>query len=174
MTPCERLSERMPVVAAGADWTPDEAAHLASCPDCAAEWRVVKAAAGVGGQLPAVDPARISARVRARLAAEPANESTVIPIRSARRGRWLMGLAAAAVLVLAVRAVVRPPAPVDPGLAAPTGTVLSELEELSSNELESVLGDWDEEQVGTPAAGVPGLSDLSADELERVLRSWET
>jgi hypothetical protein len=49
MTLSLHLSDRMPEVALGRrGWTVEEAAHLASCPECGAEWRVVLAGSGVG------------------------------------------------------------------------------------------------------------------------------
>ena len=47
MSYCERLSDRMPDVALlRAAWSAEEAAHLASCADCRAEWDLVLAALG--------------------------------------------------------------------------------------------------------------------------------
>ena len=45
MSMCERMSELMPAVAAGrSEWAGEEAAHLESCTDCAAEWALVRTA----------------------------------------------------------------------------------------------------------------------------------
>jgi len=173
MTMCDRLSERMVAVARGeSSWTEEEAAHVASCRDCGSEWRVVSAAAAVGARLPELNIARISARVRERLA-EPAT-SIESGLRARGRGRWTnwaIGLAAAAMLVLAVRLTRKPPTPVPP-IAVESALVLSELDELSASELEEVLTELDGSG-GVPGADGSGLGDLTADELERVLRSWE-
>ncbi|MEZ4455481.1 MAG: hypothetical protein R2882_02865 [Gemmatimonadales bacterium] len=162
MTPCESLSERMPVLARGADWTPAEREHLAACADCAVEWRLVSAAAHLGGGV-RIDAHRVAGAVRARLAVEPR------PTRNpwVRRAAWVTGLAAAAALFFAVRTVVRPEA------AVPAATmVLSELDGLNEQELETLLDDWSDE-TAKPSAAVSGMGDLTADELERLLSGWE-
>lgn len=168
MTDCLDLSDRMPAVAAGrAEWSPAEAAHLAACADCTAEWRLMAAARGLGATARRVDPADVTARVVARLAA-PA-PTRVLPFRLPRGG-WVVGLAAAAAVVLAV---VVPRRPSVPGpAAAVAGQALPELDDLSTAELEAIL----REVEGPPTADVvepSGMGDLNAGELERVLRSWE-
>ncbi len=62
MTHCEKLTDRMFLVAqGGSDWSAEEAAHLASCADCGAEWRLVQAAQGLGALAASrIDPARVS------------------------------------------------------------------------------------------------------------------
>jgi len=91
MSDCERLSDRMPEVALlRAAWSAEEAAHLASCADCRAEWDLVLAAHRLEASAPSVDPATMAAAVQHRLASERMAD---------RRGRWgwaLGGLAAAA------------------------------------------------------------------------------
>lgn len=167
MTICERLSDRMPMVASGAaQWAAEERDHLATCPECAAEWRLIGAASRLGATAPPIDAARVAAAVRARLAAEPRG-ATVIPIARPRQS-WLWGLAAAAVVVLAVSLARRPSSP-GIGGGAP-GQVLSELDELSAAELETVLAELSE-----PTGVADGsMGDLSTDELQRVLRDWES
>lgn len=166
MSPCEELTDRMPLVAHGrASWSPEEVAHLAHCADCAAEWTVVRAARGLGSVAAArVNPARVSAAVLARLAGER------------RRRRWLrggglVGLAAAAALtIIVVRGPDRGPELAAAGLYVP----LAELEALDEGELEQVLETLDAPltEAGSPAAPA-GLGDLDDDQLERVLRSLE-
>ena len=55
---CERLSDRMPEVARGAGaWDESDRRHLAGCPDCQAEWRLVTLSLGLGQSVArAVDP----------------------------------------------------------------------------------------------------------------------
>jgi hypothetical protein len=166
VTMCERLSDRMPAVAAGlVAWAADERAHLVECVDCASEWRLVEATGLLG--VPPIDPARVSAAVRARLAAEPRG-AAVIPISRPKR-TWIWGVAAAAVLVLAVS--LNRSGPTSPsGVVAAPGPVLTELDELTATELETVLAELEE------PAGVAddGTGDLSTDELQQVLQEWES
>jgi hypothetical protein len=98
MTVCTHLSDRMPDVALGrVQWTADDERHLAGCADCRAEWAIVSAASRLGATLPAVDPARTTARALERIRHERAHAR----IR-ARQVAVLAGLAAAAVLALAL------------------------------------------------------------------------
>ena len=167
---CERVSDRMPVVAAGGQWTADEAAHLASCPDCATEWQLVQAARRLGQRL-ALDPDRIAERVRTRLETQPA----VVQIRRSRALRWAAGLAAAAVLFLAVRiGVVERPMETSASDSVPVELVLTELDDLTSSELDSVFVELETDEIPVPALGISGFNDLTPEELERVLRDWES
>ena len=71
MSDCERLSDRMPEVAMQqAAWTAEEAAHLASCADCRAEWDLVLAARRLESSAPSVDPTAVAAAVQRRLATD--------------------------------------------------------------------------------------------------------
>jgi hypothetical protein len=179
MIECTRLSDRMiEVLHRGKPWTAEESAHLAACPDCAAEWLVVSRTAALGAAVPAVDSAAVATRVRSRLAAARPSEP-----RPLRRGKrfvgWGIGLAAAAAVLLAVIRGRHPDRRPAAGLTAtvtatPNATatepLLTELDELSAPELEVVLKDW---QTDSSASVGTGLGDLTPDELERVLRSWE-
>ncbi len=166
---CERLSDRMAEVAAGGTgWTAEEAGHVAGCVDCAAEWRLHRAAAHLGGRLPALDPARIATRVHRELAE---SRPDVLPLTRRRPVRWALGLAAAAAVVLAVR-LVGPSRGPEPAAAVVPGVVLSELDDLTGQELASVLEVVEGDRPG-PSIVEPGLGDLTADELERLLRNWE-
>jgi hypothetical protein len=98
MTPGTHLSDRMPEVALGrARWTPEDERHLAGCEDCQAEWALVVAGSGLGARLPAIDPERVAARATERLRSERARAKV-----RARRVTALLGLAAAAMVALAV------------------------------------------------------------------------
>ena len=104
MIACEWLCERMAEVAHGqSGWTLEESAHLASCAECAAEWDLVAAGHRLGRDLEGrLDTAAIANRVVDRLAA------------ARRVDRWrrtglLVGLAAAAALVIAVWPARHPP-----------------------------------------------------------------
>jgi len=171
MTDCEAIQDRIPLVANGlAEWGAAEAAHLAACAACGAEWRIVAAARRLGdAAAQRIDPDRVHRAVLLRLASER---------RAARwrRGGWLAGLAAAAVLVLMVRVGSRQ-ASAGPD-TTPSATVvlhvpLAELEALNAEELESVLDGLDEPLGAGAAPDAPRLGDLDDHQLERVLRSLE-
>ncbi len=175
MTACEQLSERMPMVAARrGEWTIDEAAHLASCPDCTAEWRLVGRVRRLGDGLPPVDPASIALRVRERMTAAGAS-TQVIPIRSPRRTvYWGLAIAAAAVLAVALPRwrSVDPANPTADRTTVVAGQVLSELDDLSAQELAALLREFPSAP-GVEKSEPGGTEDLNLEELERVLRSWE-
>jgi hypothetical protein len=98
MTPCTQLSDRMPEVALGrARWTPDDERHLAGCEDCRAEWALVIAASRLGAKLPPIDAERVTAGAMERIGRERAQARV-----NARRGAAVGGLAAAAMVALAV------------------------------------------------------------------------
>ncbi len=167
MITCEMMTDRMPEVAAGASaWSPDERAHLQGCEHCTAEWRLVRIARHL--RTPVVE----------RFDAEAVSRGVLTRLRDARRrrwrmtGGWLVGLAAAAAVVLMVRTGQ------EPTVTRPeqeTGFVLpqAELERLDEAQLEQVL-----DLLGGPlgeGAGDPGpsMDDLNDQQLERVLRSLE-
>jgi hypothetical protein len=141
-------------------WTGPEAAHLAACLDCAAEWRLTARAAdaGIGVQ---VDPDRLAEAVLARLAAPPPRRPSF---------GWVVGLAAAAIVILALQA--RPGQPSVPA-PAPAATVLSELDDLTHDELLTVLDALDPLPDDATVPVATPLGDLTPGELERVLRSLE-
>lgn len=167
MTICDALSERMPEVARGeAHWDAAALAHLAACRECAAEWRVVSAAVALGRAAPLIDPEEVGRVVLRRLAASGG--------RRRRARRWLgalVGLAAAAAIVLVLRS---PAAPVEgrPDVP-PTPVFLPELDSLSALQLESVLGSIDRPLGTVRTLDAPGLSGLSDDQLADVLQSME-
>jgi hypothetical protein len=80
-----------------ARWTPEEERHLAGCADCQAEWAIVAAASRLGARLPAVDGDRVAEGALERIRRERA----ATKVRT-RRVAALAGLAAAAVVALAV------------------------------------------------------------------------
>ncbi|MGH7561279.1 MAG: hypothetical protein ACRENB_09685 [Gemmatimonadales bacterium] len=169
MTPCGTLSERMVDAAHGRyRWTPEESAHLAECAECGLEWRLVRGAIDLG-RSDAVDVERVAGAVLRRMNQSPPAPVTVIR----RRALWLAALPVAAALALVVgRNAVGPgPDRSVPGLAQPAA-VLTELDDLSSTELQTVLDALDP-TVNTVGAESGRLGDLNAQELERILRSLE-
>lgn len=176
MTSCERLIDRMPAAARGASrWSPEEEAHLAECAGCRAEWDLVSAAARLGRDLePALDAHHVSQRVLGRLRDLRARD------RERRRGWSLVGLAAAAAVLLAVWTgrPGRPPGagsgPAAPAEVGEASIPLPELESLGAPELEAVLDHLDATVAASPTSGGPaGLGDLDAFELQQILDSLE-
>ncbi len=184
MTPCQQIAERMPAIAHGrGEWGPAEAIHLESCPACRAEWALVRTARSLGASVAAgLDTGRTAEAVRQRLAAAPPHARVPALVR---KRRWLVGLAAAAALVLAVRyswphadrAASRAEV-VFPASKATASVIVSsalpELDNLTATELEAVL-----ESLSLPAEALPhvetgSLDDLQPQELERVLRVLES
>jgi predicted anti-sigma-YlaC factor YlaD len=153
----------------GASWTRDEESHLATCADCRAEWGLLQATARLGSQLAPPDVQGLAGAVRERLREAPA--VVVLPLRARRRWeRWTLGLVAAATILFAVGLGVSRWGVRD---EVTQGVVLGELEDLSTSELETVLGDLDQPSDVVMPAGPVGLSDLTVDELEQILASWE-
>jgi hypothetical protein len=114
---------------------------------------------GIGVQF---DPDRLAEAVLARLAAQPARRSSF---------GWVVGLAAAAAIVIfALQG--RPGQPTVPA-PVPAATVLSELDDLTHEELLTVLDALDPlpDEATVPVA--TPLGDLTPGELERVLRAME-
>ncbi len=169
MITCEQLSDRMPAVQAGRDpWSPGEAAHLASCPACAEEWRLVQAAASIGAGRPAPATDHLASSVLARVRADAARAR-----RQARIIGGLAGLAAAAALALVV---VRPwsAGPASPVAAAPVvfALPLAELEDATDDELRAVLATFDP-AIGDAQSLGEDLRSLDGDDVQRALRAWE-
>lgn len=161
MSDSEHLTERVVEVAHGrSSWTDPEAAHLRACAECAAEWRLTARASEVGMGVH-VDVERLADAVTARLAVHSARPAS-------RALRWVVGLAAAAAIV--IFALQRGPG--SPTSPAPPSTVLSELDDLTHEELLTVLDALElPDEAGAPEAA--SLGDLTPGELERVLRSME-
>ena len=168
MTPCERLSDRMPAAAGGEPWTAEETAHLAACADCAAEWALVAGVRTLGvGAGAALNAHHVTERVLGRLRAERA------ATRARRRGFALAGLAAAAALALAVWSGGAPSAPASAAGVAAADLSLAELDSLRAPELEALLRSLElADETGIDA--VPAVPSLLEDsELDGVLEALE-
>ncbi|HEY7505510.1 MAG TPA: hypothetical protein VH700_15530 [Gemmatimonadales bacterium] len=169
MSDCERLSDRMPEVARQrAAWTAEEAAHLASCADCRAEWELVLAARRLEARGPTVDPTAIAAAVQRRLATERT---------AGRRNRWFWATGAAAAAAAIAFAVTREPAArpdVAPVVAVEADPLvpLPELEGLETAQLDTLLQALDGPFAGASAADSASVDDSDA-ELDQLLATWE-
>ncbi len=167
MSECGRLSDRMiEVLHLRSNWAAGEVTHLAGCPDCRAEWRVLEAARGLGAAVAnRVDPERLGPRVLAGVAAAR---------RRARwlRAGWLGGLAAAAAVTLLLWSPwgnrTRRTTP-ERELLVP----LAELEGLTTQQLEGLLDQFAAPLGSAAASDAPGLGDLGDEELEQVLNTLE-
>jgi predicted anti-sigma-YlaC factor YlaD len=180
MTECERMSDRMPLVARGAaTWSGAEAAHLAECEACAAEWRLVGAALGLGAGIALREsPDAMAAALLGRLRAVEAED------RRRRRAMAAVswgGLALAASLLLALllrSPGASPAAATDSVEVAVSGTApfavsLPELEDADAEELQAVLDAFDAPLGESAPLDRGGMADVEADDLRRVLRAWE-
>jgi hypothetical protein len=178
MMDCARLSDRMPEVALGrAQWTLEEAAHLADCSDCQQEWKLVSLASALGREVQVPDADAIASTVLRRVATERR--------RATDWRRWsAAGLAAAAAITLAVWYGNSPPGPnrtrpeglpiaaapaARPELAIP----IPELDQLQEPELDSLLQTISPPLTGGSTLEEPSMSDLNDQELEEVLSTWE-
>jgi hypothetical protein len=167
---CEELSDRMPAVAGGAaTWSQEEVEHLRTCADCRAEWAVVSAGRVVGAQA-SIDADSLAERVLQRLRTEPV-------VRRFPRQRWLVGLAAAAIIAIVLLPAKLPRSPAAPpsgGPAAPPLAVdVPGLDGLATGELADVLESLETSWTETSTSDAPSLEDLDPRELERMERSWE-
>lgn len=174
---CGTLTDRMPLVAHGAaEWSAAELAHLGSCADCAAEWNLIRTTARLGDRTAArLDTARLAAAVLGEVKQRKQRDRW-------RRGSWMVGLAAAAAIVLVVT-LQGPPARPDLASAVDSGTgqavevglhlPLAELESLDQGQLESVLEGLDAPVSEVDPGPAPSFGDLNDSQLERVLRSLE-
>jgi hypothetical protein len=165
MTSCEEMLERMPAIALGeGQWTEEEATHLAGCPSCQAEWSLIRSAATVGSQAPALDLDKTSAAVVQRLRVERREKRF-------RRAGLLTGLAAAAAVALVVWS--RVPHRAERTVPEAFRIPVAELDSLDNGELQSVLQDLDAPLGTGTLNNTPGLGDLDDVQLERLLRSLE-
>lgn len=167
MPECTHLSDRMPGAAAGGGpWSAADLAHLEECPDCAAEWALVRAGAALGRAAgPALDAGRLAGAVLGRLRAERDARR-----RSRRDASWAALLAAAAIALTVWTG--------RPERRAPTGAapiesaaLVPELDSLDAVELKDVLDSFDAPLSERVIPVSPTLGDLSDQELERVLRA---
>lgn len=162
MTNVSHLSERIPAVAHGRTaWTEAERRHLAECAECAAEWELVRTAAGLGLE------------VEHTLASEPLAERVLEGLRRpqvSRRPRvrrlvWAAPAVAAAVLMLVFRS--GPTPETDPAALS----LLPEIAWLETDDLQALLdilpagNGW--------SYDMQSLEDLTEEELEGILRSME-
>ncbi|HKT61930.1 MAG TPA: hypothetical protein VJQ46_17900 [Gemmatimonadales bacterium] len=164
----------MPDVALGrARWRPEDERHLAACADCRAEWALVAAASRLGERLPAIDPERVAAlsAERARRARATANVKT-------RRIVVMAGLAAAAIVILAVWAN-RGGRVTQPGgstMPAPTPIATTPAESLPDTQVQSSpQPSVAQAPPGAPTLDlpIPGLDSLPAEALDSILRTLD-
>jgi hypothetical protein len=152
------------------EWTPEEAAHLAGCAECLAEWQLVLAARGLDEGAPTVsDPSALPAALRRRLA-----EDRIARAR-ARRAWSFAGAAVAAAAILAV-VTGRDPGPAEtaPAVAEAGALVpLPELEGLEAAQLDTLLQSLDRPVAGTSTLDASTLGEYEDGELEQVFASWE-
>jgi hypothetical protein len=131
------------------------------------EVQLIEMAARLGAaEAEQLDGERISQAVLARLASEPVRAST--PVRWIARP-VLAVLAAAALILLAVRLTSSPSSPTPPTSLS----VLHELDELNASELESLLETLPLSAAATVHPEPAAYDDLDATSLERLLRSLE-
>jgi hypothetical protein len=170
MIDCAAMQDRMPDVALVAvAWTDAEAAHLATCADCALEWRIVRAGAGLHADT-VVSADRIADAVLTRLRATPPEP------RAIRRIPWrgtVVGVIAAAASVILVLGAPRLRAPGASGMSdSATLAVLPELQGLDDGQLETVLKGLDAGPIDAVVPGqMPHLEDLTDAQLEQLLRT---
>jgi hypothetical protein len=176
---CEALSDRMPSIAKGqTEWDAEEAAHLATCGDCQAEWELIAPIARAAAQqpMPVMDLDRVAAKLTAQL--DGKGKVLAFPA-SSRWMRPLAGLAAAAAVILSFT-FLRPDSPagdVAQGVPTRAPTAIPELDALLEAELEVVLASLtpDETDEGVlSGGGIPRLGDLTDEELEMLLEPTET
>jgi hypothetical protein len=171
MTPGAHLSDRMPEVALGrARWTPEDERHLAGCEDCQAEWAIIVAAGRLGARLPRIDAERVAARALERIRHERAH-----PRVRASRTAALAGLAAAAVVALAVWGNRGGPStrPGGAGLPAPAPMAASPSESLAAQpnpEPSVAQGPAAAPSIDLP---MPELDSLPAEALDSILRALD-
>ena len=167
MIDCAAMRDRMPEAARGTvSWTGAEVAHLATCADCALEWRIVRAGAQLhAGTAVAAD--RVAAAVMARLRATPAERSVIrrLPWRGSVIG--LLAAAASVVLILSAPRLQRPRAS---DTATPLA-ILPELQALDDGQLRSVLQSLGSTAADATPGVVPHLEDLTDSELQLLLHS---
>jgi hypothetical protein len=172
MNDCDRLSDRMPDVAHHhAEWTPEEAAHLAGCADCLAEWELLLAARALDESAPTVsDTSALAATLQQRLAEDRARRI------HARRAWSFAAAAAAAAAILAAVVTQRDggSAPGDRAVAGAEALVpLPELDGLGTAQLDTLLQTLDRPFAGTSTLDASTLGESEDGELEQVFATWE-
>jgi hypothetical protein len=171
MNDCERLSDRMPEVALHRGvWTAEEAAHLATCAECRAEWELIQAARDLDARAPTIaDPSALAADVLSRLAAERAK------LVRARRAWSFAGLAAAAAIAVAVLAGRQVETTQGPQVVAEGEPLvpLPELDGLETAQLDTLLQSLDRPVAGGSTLDASTLGEYEDGELEQVFATWE-
>jgi len=172
MNGCDRLSDRMPeVLLHRSAWSPEEAAHLAGCAECRAEWKLVQAARALDEGAPTVsDPSALAAALGRRLAEDRAVRARV------RRGWAFAGAAAVAAGLLVAVMTGREPdtAGVSPAATRAEALVpLPELEGLETAQLDTLLRSIDRPFAGTSSLEASTLGEYDDGELEQVFATWE-
>ncbi|HEX5631603.1 MAG TPA: hypothetical protein VFX50_00175 [Gemmatimonadales bacterium] len=179
MSDCDRLSERMPLVAAGSEeWSAAESAHLATCAACRDEWKLLVATRGLGSEVvlrasPDVMAATLLARLR-QVEQEDRRRR-----RALAAGTW-GGLALVATTLLVV--MLRAPEPTTAAggdsvqvavAAAPFEIGLPELDGAEREELQAVLDALDAPLAESTTLDGGATDGVETEDLERVLRAWE-
>jgi hypothetical protein len=171
MNDCERLSDRMPEVALhGGAWIAEEAAHLATCAECRAEWALIQEARDLDVRAPTIaDPSALAVDVLRRLATVRAKALR------ARRAWSFAGLAAAAAVAAAVLTgreveTTRSPQIVAEGEAL---VPLPELDGLETAQLDTLLQSLDRAVAGGSSLDASTLGEYEDGELEQVFATWE-
>ncbi len=170
------LIDRMPEVARfESEWTREDASHLAVCEECMADWQLVLLALRRRLPLPDLDAERITKTVIARLQAHPQTSALGMESRRPRWWRPVVGLAAAAAVMLTVTLVrSRIDEPVVATAPVHAATMLPELDELLPGEMEVLLASMETEQASQePIGPLPRLGDLTDVELEQLLKEVE-
>jgi hypothetical protein len=172
MNDCERLSDRMLAVALHrTEWTPVEAAHLAGCAECLAEWELVLAARALDESAPTVSNlSALPATLQRRLAADRAARAR------ARRAWSFAGAAVAAAAILAAVVTQRDAGPAGDARTVAEAEVLvplPELEGLETAQLDTLLQSLDRPFAGTSTLDASTLGEHEDGELEQVFAIWE-
>ncbi len=164
MINCDEVSDRMPVVVSGrAAWSSVEAAHLAECADCAAEWRLVRAGYRLHAGL-APDSEIVVQQVLARLRAA----ATVVPLRRLPWRNFGLGLAAAASIALAVWVPSRRHETVAVNLPSRIGPKLPTLSSVTTEQLDRISLASEHRVLASDPGSVPHLGDLTEGDLEQL------
>ena len=170
MIDCDVLRDAMPDVAHGrAAWSDWETAHLASCAECALEWRIVQAGVALGAG-PALAPDRIAASVSDRLLEAGVSRRVIGRVRWRAAAVGLTALAASAMLYIGLAGHRRSPDTAIGDTMVALG-VLPELQALDATQLQTVLRSLGPTAADATPGVLPHLEDLTDSELEELLRS---
>ncbi len=169
MSECERLSAVMPDLLAGrAAWSAAQEAHLVACAECAAEWRLVRLGATLYASL-VPDTERLLGVVLSGI--RPGAQ--IVPLRRLPWRNFVLGLAAAASVALAVWVPNRAHETLVVALPSRIGPLLPKLSSLTDAQLDRIsLASEGGYGVGE-AGAVPHLSDLSESDLTQLSQLTE-